>query len=164
MIRIFDRILNVTAAFAQLAIVLLVLLIAIDIVAFNIFNYSIAWILEVTEHLLVFMTFLGTAWLLRENGHIKLDLLLNNISKKYRILFELINSCIGFVISIVLTISGFITTLDLYARNISTEAVLEIPRYLLVVIIPIGFTLLSIQFIRKIMETNREYNSCKMKE
>ncbi|HLR72446.1 MAG TPA: TRAP transporter small permease [Pseudogracilibacillus sp.] len=160
---IFDRILDLTAVLARGTVVLIVLLVATEIVASNIFNYSISWVLEMTEHLLLFMTFLGTSWLLKENGHIKLDLLLNNISKKKSTVLEVINACIGFIISIILAVSGFLATWNLYVRDVSAEAVLEIPRYLLVVIVPIGFTLLSIQFIRKIVDATREYHLQKTK-
>ena len=45
---------------------------------------------------------------------------------------------------------GFIAVLNLYERGIKTETILEIPRYLLILIIPISFIFVFIQFIRNL--------------
>src|SRR5699024_9681683 len=97
--KFIDLIINFMGVLARIVIVMIVLIIFIDILTMNLFNYSLAWVLEISEYLLVFLTFLGAAWLLREDGHIKLDLILNALSKKGRKRLEFLNSIIGFIIS-----------------------------------------------------------------
>lgn len=149
--RFFDSIINFMAVMGRIVIIIISLLIITDIVALKFFNYSFSWIMEVSEYFLVMLTFLGVAWLLKEDGHIKLDLLLNRLSERNRIKFEIFNSCIGAIISSVITIYGFTATLNLHERGIKTETILEIPRFLLILIIPISFIFVFIQFIRNLI-------------
>ena len=74
--KFFDLIINFLAVMGRIVIIIISLLIITDIVALKFFNYSFSWIMEVSEYLLVMLTFLGVAWLLKEDGHIKLDLLI----------------------------------------------------------------------------------------
>nr|WP_239544212.1 TRAP transporter small permease [Virgibacillus halotolerans] len=139
------------AFFARLIIAFIALLIVIDIITINFFNYSYPWILEVTEYLLAAFPLLGAAYLLKQDGHIKLDLFLNKLRERKRFFLETINSCIGLIISLIITVSGFFTTWGLYERGVRTESILEVPRFLLIVIIPISFMFLSIQFSKKLL-------------
>ena len=149
--KLFPMLLNVMSYLGRFTLVIIALLILADVLSSNIFNHSIPWVLEVTEYLLVFLTFFGAAWLLRENGHIQFDLFINYLSARTRDFLGFISSCIGFIISITITIFGFLTTVDMYTRGAYTDAMLQIPRFLLIVIVPIGFLLLSIQFLRNII-------------
>lgn len=149
--KVINSLLNGMSYVGRGIVVIIAFLIVIDVLLTNILNDSLPWVLEVTEYLLVFLTFFGSAWLLRENGHIQFDLLINNLSERTRKVFELISSCIGFIVSIIVTVFGFITTVDLYTRGAYTDAMLQIPRFILIIIIPIGFLFLSIQFLRNII-------------
>ncbi|WP_221563141.1 TRAP transporter small permease [Alkalihalobacillus sp. TS-13] len=149
--RFFNVLLDLMASIGKSILVIIGLLIIIDVLTSNLLNRSIPWVLEVTEYLLVFLTFLGAAWLLREGGHIHFDLVLNHVPDRLKNLFGLISSLIGFGISLVITVFGFLATLEMYVKGVHTDAILQIPRYLLIVIIPIGFMLLSVQFLRNLM-------------
>ncbi|WP_158232465.1 TRAP transporter small permease [Sporosarcina sp. P13] len=149
--KLLDSIINFMATLGRIVIIVISLLIIVDIVSLKFFSYQFSWILEVSEYLLVLLTFLGVAWLLREDGHIKLDLLLNRLSEKNRTRMEIVNSCIGAIISLIITVYGFLTTWNLHLRDIKTETILEIPRSLLIIVIPIGFLFVFIQFIRNLL-------------
>ncbi|WP_158232049.1 TRAP transporter small permease [Sporosarcina sp. P16b] len=149
--KLFDSIINCMAILGRVVIIIISLLIIVDIVSLKFFSNQFSWILEVSEYLLVFLTFLGVAWLLREDGHIKLDLLLNRLSEKNRTRMEIVNSCIGAIISLIITVYGFLATWNLYMRDIKTETILEIPRSMLIVIIPVSFLFVFVQFIRNIL-------------
>ncbi|WP_158232932.1 TRAP transporter small permease [Sporosarcina sp. P2] len=149
--KLFDSVINFMAILGRVVIIIISLLIIVDIVSLKFFSNQFSWILEVSEYLLVFLTFLGVAWLLREDGHIKLDLLLNRLSEKNRTRMEIVNSCIGAIISLIITVYGFLATWNLYMRDIKTETILEIPRSMLIVIIPVSFLFVFVQFIRNIL-------------
>ncbi|MGP4082703.1 TRAP transporter small permease [Pseudalkalibacillus sp. R45] len=150
--RFFNVLLDLMASIGKSILVIIGLLIIIDVLTSNLLNRSIPWVLEVTEYLLVFLTFLGAAWLLREEGHIHFDLMLNHVPDRLKNLFGLISSLIGFGISLVITVFGLLATLKMYVKGVHTDAILQIPRYLLIVIIPIGFMLLSVQFLRNLIK------------
>lgn len=162
--KLFDYIIDFMAILGKVLIIIISLLIVIDIVSLKFFSVSFPWILEVSEYLLVFVTFLGVAWLLKIDGHIKLDLLLNRLSERNRTRMEVLNSCIGAIISLVIMVYGFLATWNLHGRGVKTETILEIPRSLLIVIIPIGFTFVFIQFIRNLLSAINNLKSIKQKD
>ncbi|MDT8860736.1 TRAP transporter small permease [Alkalihalobacillus sp. MEB130] len=145
-VAIFHSLLTLMGVLGKLTIVMISLLILLEVISLKLFNYSFNWVLELTEYLLVFLTLFGAAWLLRQDGHIRFDLLINRFNVKNQVIFGIINSIIGFLISITITISGFITSWGLFQRGVKTETMLQLPRSLLIVIIPIGFLFLAIQF------------------
>lgn len=157
--RLLHQMIDWMAILARIVTIFIVLIIFTDILTVNLFNYSLPWAIEISEYLLVFLTFLGAAWLLREDGHIKLDLVLNALREKSRVRLEMINSVIGLIISLVLAVSGFIATYNLYERGVKTEAVIELPRFILIVIIPIGFTFLVYQFLVNIIRQRKQYKA-----
>jgi|SRR5699024_1240456 len=146
--RLFDLLIDFKAVLGRLLIVLMAILVFIDVITLQIFDFSLSWIFEVNEYLLLFITFLGATFVLRRNEHIKMDLILNLLNKKQTRVVELVNSLVGMIVSLIMTVTGFMTTMNLYEKNILTEAVLSIPRFLIVMIIPIGFLFLTIQFLR----------------
>ncbi|PON17846.1 hypothetical protein C2W62_11000 [Candidatus Entotheonella serta] len=42
------------------------------------------WILQYTEYILLWLTFLGAAWLLREEGHIRIDTVISRLGASSR--------------------------------------------------------------------------------
>lgn len=45
------------------------------------FNKPMGWYVELVEYSLIFVTFLSTAWLLQNKGHVKIELVVKRIPK-----------------------------------------------------------------------------------
>jgi TRAP-type C4-dicarboxylate transport system permease small subunit len=146
---IFDRTLNVMTFLAGILLVFIMLSVCLEVVLRTFINRPQIWVTEVTECLLLYITFLGTAWLLREEGHVKVDIVLNRLKPQTTAFLGIISSIMGVLVSITLTIYGFNVTWDYFQRGIYTPTALEIPVYLILLIIPIGSLMLFIQFIRR---------------
>jgi len=145
---LIDLIIDFMSLIGRFLLVAITILVFVDIVTLKLFDYSLSWIFEVNEYSLLFITFLGAAFVLRRDEHIKLDLVLNLLSNKQRRIVEIVNSFIGMIISLIVTIGGFIAVINLYERNVLTEGVISMPRYLIVMIIPIGLLFVTIHFFR----------------
>ena len=70
---IFDRTIGYLAFVAAIIIILTMLAVSAQIVMRYFLNRPMIWVMEITEISLLFITFLGTAWLLRREGHVKID-------------------------------------------------------------------------------------------
>ena len=114
------------------------------------------WVLQYTEYALLWFTFLGTAWLLRENGHIRIDTLLSRLSPKTQRKVNRINSVLGLVVCSVIFYFGTIHTIDLIQRGIMEVKGVTVPLAPFFAIIPLGGLALLIQFFRRIIESFRE--------
>ena len=118
------------------------------------------WTLQYTEYGLLWMTFLGAAWLLREEGHIRIDTVISRLTVPSRRNVEMVNDILGFVVSILIFGFGALHTLDLYQRGIMEVKGVIVPKFPFFLIIPLGGLMLAIQFVRrfftKISETDPE--------
>ena len=130
-------------------LIFIMLSVGLEVVLRTFFNRPQIWVTEVTEVMLLYITFLGSAWLLREGGHVKVDIILNRLKQKTIAFLGIISSIIGIFVSIILTVFGFSVTLDYLQRGIYTPTAMEIPISAIVVVIPIGSLMLFLQFIRR---------------
>ncbi|WP_240375952.1 TRAP transporter small permease [Bacillus piscicola] len=148
---LYHTLLDIMSYLGRALLVAIALLIALDVLFSNLLNQSIPWVLEVTEYSLVFLTFLGAAWLLRDDGHIKFDLVLQYLPGRAQYLFRIISSLIGFFVSLVITFFGSVITIEMYHKAAYTDAILQVPRFILLFIIPIGFLFITIEFLRNMV-------------
>jgi len=113
-------------------------------------NRTIPWLLEVTEYILLFMTLLAAAWVLKKEGHVKLDLVLNYLSPRNQALINTITSLIGAGVFLVVTWYSIETTLKLFQLGFyEPETILQTRKWILVAVIPLGSFLLFIQLLRR---------------
>ena len=94
---VFDRALNVTAFAAAALLIFMMLAICLEVVARRI-GYPQEWQMEITEDCMIFITFLGAAWLLKREGHVKMDILVNALNPRAQAWLGIIASVIGVII------------------------------------------------------------------
>jgi TRAP-type C4-dicarboxylate transport system permease small subunit len=148
-VSIFDQTLNIMAFLAGIIIIFVMLSVCLEVILRDFFNKPQIWVTQVTECLLLYITFLCSAWLLREEGHIKVDILLDYLRPRTGAFLGIISSAIGIVVSVVITIFGFNLTLLYFIKGTYTPTVLEIPLSWIILIIPVGSLMLSVQFVRR---------------
>ena len=149
MLRIFDKTMDITTFLAGLLLIFITLSVGLEVILRTFLSRPQMWVTEVTECLLLYITFLASAWLLREGGHVKVDIILNRFSGKAAAILGIFSSLIGVFVSLVLTIYGFRVAIDCFQRNIYTPSAMEIPVGAILIVIPVGSMMLLLQFIRR---------------
>lgn len=145
---IFDRTIDLLAAFAKVLIILGMLVVSADVFMSYFFNRPMAWVLESTQFSLVFITFLGTAWVLRNNGHVRMDIIIDQFNQKTRNRINIVTFTLCASACLVVFWYGVKVAWDYIQINYVFEGTLTIPAFLLEMVIPIGSLLLFIQFLR----------------
>jgi C4-dicarboxylate transporter, DctQ subunit len=145
----FDNLLAFLALLAALLMVFIILAVDLEVITRYVFNSPIIWVVEVTRYCLLFMTFLGTAWVLKNERHVSVDLVLNQLSSKTRALITTITSLLCAAVCLILTFFGAWVTLETYQLGYLMASELEPPQFIIHFIVPVGFFLLSIQFLRR---------------
>ena len=140
---------NAMIFLAGLVLVFIMLSVCMDVIMRYFINRPQIWVTEVIECLLLYITFLGSAWLLREEGHISVDVLVNRVGPKTGALLGIVGSVIGLFVSFILAWYGFLLTWDFFQRNMYTPTAMEIPVSAIIVIIPVGSLVLFFQFLRR---------------
>ena len=148
-IRIFDSIID---SFGMLAFILLLLLVAVtlyEIIMRYFIGRSELWTLETAEYSLLYITFLATAWLLKEERHVTMDLVLTRFKPNIQARISTITSVIGAVMFLVVSGYGAKVTWQTFQTGYLLPTMMEVPAFAILVIIPVGSFLLFIQFLRR---------------
>ena len=147
--RVFDSAIEIMARLCDVILMFLMLSVCADVMLRNFFNRPQAWIVEISEYLLLYITFLGAAWVLRNEGHVIVDILFARVTPRTRATLGIISSVIGTFVCLVVFWFGTLETLDILKRGVRNPSVLEFPKGPLVAIIPFGSFFFMIQFIRR---------------
>ena len=146
--RIFDKLLSALAVLAGLLLLFITFSIAYTIFA-RFFNIpGPIWAVQFTEYSLLWMTLLGTAWVLKRQKHVSVDLLTSRLGAKSKVYFELAHSLMGVAVSGILCWYGTVVAWGQYQRGVVDIQVVDMPKHLILMIIPIGFLFLVGQFLR----------------
>lgn len=145
----FDRIILVLAVISAILLAFIMVTVCTDVVMRYFLSKPMHWVLEITEYCILWMTLLGTTWVLSKEWHVVMDLLISQIKPGITNILNIITSIVGLAVCMLLTYYGIKVVLDVYQRKLLLSTILTPPAYLLFLIIPIGFFLLTIQFIRR---------------
>jgi C4-dicarboxylate transporter, DctQ subunit len=152
-LRPFDRrLVRWENLFGALAIAILVaagILICVDVLLRYAFNHPLVGSIEVIEYALVYITFLGASWAVPRGAHIDIDVCVQSMPKSWQRVCALLCNLVSLAVALVLTIFGASTTWTAYARHMFKPTTLEIPTWIVLVIIPIGCALLALRFLRE---------------
>jgi TRAP-type C4-dicarboxylate transport system permease small subunit len=109
----------------------------------------LVWVVEISEVLLLFITFLGAAWVLKKEGHVKMDIVLSRFKPRAQAMANVVTSILSAIVVSLLVWYGILVTLEHYQRGLYQPTLLEIPNAAVLFIIPLGALLLVIQLIRR---------------
>ena len=145
---IFDGTVNLLALLAAVILVLVMLAVVYAVFMRYFLNRPTAWVQESVEFSLVFITFLGTTWLLKRGGHVTMDIVLKRLTPGAQTVVNIITSILGAITFLVVAGYGVEATWETFVAGASRTTVLQIPTFLILWIIPVGSFLLFIQFLR----------------
>ncbi|MFC1869068.1 TRAP transporter small permease [Thermodesulfobacteriota bacterium] len=145
----FDLVVRVFAIMGALLLAFIMFSVCTDVIMRYFFSKPMLWVIEITEYCILWLTFLGTAWVLSREGHVVMDLMISHMRPGSKSILNIITSIVGLAVCLLLTWYGVKVILDVYQRELLLSTILTPPAYLLFLIIPIGFFLLTVQFIRR---------------
>lgn len=123
--------------------------VVLEIFSRTFFGHSFIWVNEMVEYVLLYVPFLGSAWLLREKAHITIDLLESSMSINMRKFSDIMIIFIGLIISGILLWYGSSIILKYFESDLRSLTPIRIPLYYVMLCIPIGSFALLLEFIRK---------------
>jgi TRAP-type C4-dicarboxylate transport system permease small subunit len=144
---IYNKILVAFMVLAGVIVVADSLAISIDVFRRASFGEMWTGLFELTEYSLVWMTFLGTTWLLKNGSHINVDMIINRLSPRARAVTNIATSIIGVILLGIVTWYCAKLTLHDYQAATALPSVLRLPKWPVEIVIPIGTFLLFIQFL-----------------
>jgi C4-dicarboxylate transporter DctQ subunit len=133
---------------ASIMFVALMFMVDSDLTA-RYFYQPIPGMTEITEIFLLYITFLGMAWVFKDDAHVVVDIVIGNLLPATKRLFGYANYFCVALTAFVLTWYGFTTTFDVFRRGVRNPTILETPLFYIIVVIPLGSLVLFLQVLVK---------------
>ena len=149
---VVDRTTDVAAFISGALIMILVLMITTAVLLRYYFDLSVAWSTELAEYFVYLLVILPTPWVLRKDAHVSVDVFLNFLSHRARRRIAVFINFLGAVIGFAFFYYSGLATYENYVKETLTLRIMPIPRYLLLLPMPIVSVLFSLQFLRKALE------------
>jgi len=150
--KIYDVVIDGFAVLAGILLLLVTLFVSYSVTLRYLHLKPPIWILQYTEYALLWITFLGAAWLLKHDGHIRIDTIVNRLGPRSYMIFQIVVTVLGLVVCLVIVWFGTRKALDLYDRGIMDVKGVTVPKYPFFIIIPIGGLMLFLQFGRNLLK------------
>lgn len=137
------------AFLAGILVICVMLVISADVALRFLMDRPIPWVLEATEYSLLYITFLGTAWLLKREGHVKLDFVLDRLEPRTASILNVITSILMTIVCLLLAWYGAQSTWDHFERGVRSVKYFSLPMFAFLAIIPVGSFFLVVQSLKR---------------
>jgi len=157
LLKIWDSVVNVIVALAGILLWGQMIIVNIEVFA----RYSgrpTTWATEISSLLNLWIPFMVAAWVLRNEGHVKMDLIVERLSPKTQAMINCITSLFGVGGMLIVTWAGLMTAIGWIGNR--TPTMLMLPKAPLISIIFVGSFMFAIQFLIRAFEN---FNQWKIK-
>lgn len=148
--RAIDRLCDLLAILAGIYLVAIMLGIVVSALARAV-NLSGTWsshVFTFAEFGLLYIVMAASPWLVRHKGHVFIELLTAAIPKPAQRGFSRFVSLLCVIVCAVLVWYTFAATLKVYSLGDAEMRSLDMPKFLIIGAMPIGFGLMGLQFLR----------------
>lgn len=151
MAHITDRVLSAIAfgltAVGVVCVVVMMGLTTVDVIARYVFNSPTLWADELASYLLIAIVFLGLAPNVRQDAHIRIDVITNLVTGRVRAALEVFAYGAGIVFSVLLLLGTWTRFANFYDRGIVSDSPLVTPLWLPMLPVVIGAAVLVLTMI-----------------
>lgn len=145
-----DRLIDALAIVAGALLCALVVLIMVDVIARYLRWFSLAWGLEASEYVLYAITFLGAPWVLREQGHIAIEMVVERLSERGRRKARRVADALGAVVCAILLVFACRVAWQSYASGTMVHKSFVFPEWLVFAGMPPIFLILLALYLRSL--------------
>lgn len=145
MIRIIDRLTILAGMIAAILIGVAILLVCQMVFIRYVLVGSTAWQTEVVTFSLVASVLLGSAWVLKERGHVAVGIVTENAQPQAQRRLLILSDFVIAVFASIMTWKGGIITWEAFKGSWTSESIYEFPLWIPYLSMPVGFGLLLLQ-------------------
>lgn len=147
-LRAYRLLIDAMAVAAGLTLVWLMVSIVLSVTMRNLGIQPFAWLFTSAEYGLFYLTMLGAPWLVRERGHVHIELLTSALPEGARQVVSRAVCGLCVAVCLILAWYGLQLCLTNLERNDFDVRAYFYPRWLLTVAFPVAFTLMAVEFAR----------------
>lgn len=152
MARGINRLSWVAEILAEVALLGLLLLVFHEVIVRYVFNSPTIFSVELSEYLLVLIAFASIGWVLKEDRHVRVHVLINLLPRNVQLLTDMLTSALALVFCGILLWKGGKTVIMAFTGDYHSSSLLNFPLWIPYSFIPIGAFVLGAQFLVRIGE------------
>ena len=145
--KIYD---TLEASVLVLALAFSTLLIFVQVIFRYVLNDSITWSEELARYIFIWMIWLGTSVSMKQKEHIRMDMLMNAVHGKGKLVLELVSSIIMLAFCIFLVKYGWDLVASMMSRGNKSVA-LRLPMWIVYSSLPFSQLIVSLRLIGSIV-------------
>jgi TRAP-type C4-dicarboxylate transport system permease small subunit len=147
--RLFDALLGIGAALSGGLMIGVMLVVCLKVVFRYVLGFGWIGVDQMSGIMLLYITFLGAAWVLSRDEHVTVDVVLIYLPHPVQRTLIIANSVICAAVCLLVCVYAVLEVHDSLRRGVLVAAELVVPRAIYLAVIPVGFLFLWIQFIRR---------------
>lgn len=148
LLRVIDSLAYLGMFLSKSALVALLVLTLYAVVSRYVFNSASIHALEFSTYLLSMIAWLSLAWILREDRHVRMDALRDNLSPLFKRVANFISLSAIVCFALVLSWAGGMSVQTALVRGYRTSSLLAFPLWVVYLLVPIGALLLALMALR----------------
>jgi len=125
----------------------------VDVIARYVFNSPTLWADEVASYLLIAIVFLGLAPNIRQDAHIRIDVITNLVKGRVRVALEVFAYGVGIIFAVLLLMGVWTRFANFYDRGIISDSPLMTPLWVPMVPVVVGSAVLVLVMIVGVFAT-----------
>ena len=127
--------------------VMLVSTMFIEVVRREVFSYSSIWGEEIVRYCFIYLAWIGAAAAVKERAHIRIDVILHNVSPRVKALFYMLGDVVMFVIALIALYWSWETVAVSWKFGSVTHG-LRISQVYFLFAVPFGFALIIVRLVQ----------------
>jgi TRAP-type C4-dicarboxylate transport system permease small subunit len=147
-IRAYSSLVTFMAILAGLTLVWLMVSVVASVTMRNIGIQPFAWLFTSGEYGLLYMTMLGAPWLVREKGHVHIELVTAALPEGLRRIVSRVVALACVIVCGILAWYGYELVATNLERNDFDVRAYFFPRWMLTISFPVSFGIMAIEFAR----------------
>ena len=148
--RLIDGLTTITGWLSALCLVAAAFIITEAVVVRKIFGVSTIWQIEASVFLLIFTVFVGAAFVQKNEHHLNVDLLIINLAPRTREITLIVVSIVSCILAGILAVYAWPMWWEAVVNNEHSESLWGPPLWIPYLFLPLGMTLLFLQYIVQI--------------
>lgn len=149
--RIYEKLLVLSLILAALMIAFMAITVSADVILRNLEWGNLPWVVEISEYILFLATFLAAPWVMHQDGHTRVDVVIQLLPRKAAEAVMVAGDILVLAVCIFLLFYGLRTDWEAYRLNGIICKQLSVPEWWLLAAIPFCGLLLTGEFILRLL-------------
>jgi len=146
---LIDGLITACGVLAAVIVAALAGCVALEVVMRYFFGAPTRWVIEFSEYALLWLAFLAGAWILRAEGHVRVEMLTEALSPAWRRRLHVVTSWLGAAACAVFCWASTAYVLRIRESGEMLFKSVPLEKWTVMAVMPPGLALLAIEFLRR---------------